>query len=337
MTISDLGEQALIARVRARTPSAPDWVLTGIGDDAAVLQPARGRVDVLTVDSLVEDVHFRRAWSTPEDIGHRALAVNLSDLASMGAAPRAVLLSLALPALLPLDDFDGLLDGFLNLAARAGAPLVGGNLSRSPGPLVIDVTAIGAARPRRILRRSGASPGDRLFVTGRLGAAAAGLKIREASMNIASLDDDTRECVARYNRPDARLRTGVVVAHNRAASACMDLSDGLADAATQMAAASGCGLEIDAAAVPIHPGARAWAARTHTSETALAWSGGEDYELLFAVPKRRMRLFLSAIRQAGEAGVTEIGVCTKAPVVCAIIDGTRMPLPRGFEHFARQV
>src|SRR5688572_20881981 len=155
-------------------------------------------VDVVTTDALVEDVHFRRAWSTSQDIGHRALAVNLSDLAAMGATPRAVLLSLALPALLPLDEFDGIVDGFLALATQEGAPLVGGNLTRSPGPLVIDVTAMGAARPRRILRRSGARPGDRLFVTGQLGAAAVGLALRKAGVDVAALDADQRACVLRY-------------------------------------------------------------------------------------------------------------------------------------------
>lgn len=336
MIISDLGEQALIARVRARSPSTPDWVLTGIGDDAAVLRPARGMVDVVTTDSLVEDVHFRRAWSTPQDLGHRALAVNLSDLAAMGAAPRAVILSLALPARLPLDDFDGLIDGFLALAAREGAPLVGGNLTRSPGPLVIDVTAIGAARPRRILRRSGARPGDRLFVTGRLGAAAAGLRIRTAGIDVAACDDAQRTCVQRFDRPDARLRTGVIVANNRAASACMDVSDGLADAVRQIAEASGCGAELTTEAIPIHPGARAWAASSETDALSLAWSGGEDYELLFAVPKRRTRLFLAAVRQAGEAEATEIGMCTKGREVCATTGGARSPLPEGFEHFNSQ-
>jgi thiamine-monophosphate kinase len=278
-------------------------------------------------------VHFRRQWSTPQDIGHRALAVNLSDLAAMGASPRALLLSLALPADLPLEDFDGLIDGFTALAAREGAPLVGGNLTRSPGPLVIDVTAIGAARPRRILRRSGARPGDRLFVTGHLGAAAAGLALRTSDADMAALDEHQRACVWRYDRPDARLRTGVIVANNRAASACMDLSDGLADAATQIAVASGCGMELNADAVPVHDGARAWAASSGTDALSLAWAGGEDYELLFAVPKRRTRLFLAAIRQAGETHVTEIGLCTKGREVCAVTDGGRAPLPLGFAHF----
>ena len=336
MTISDLGEHALIARVRARTSDLPDWIITGIGDDAAVLEPARGMVDVVTTDSLVEDVHFRREWSTPQDIGHKALAVNLSDLAAMGATPRALLLSMALPASLSLGDFDGIIDGFLALAAREKGPLVGGNITRSPGPLVIDVTAIGAARPRRILRRSGAQPGDRLFVTGALGAAAAGLAMCQAGHPANSATEDDRACMRRYERPDARLRTGVIVANNRAASACMDLSDGLADAVTQIAQASRCGAELNAGAFPIHPGARAWALSGGIDAKALALSGGEDYELLFAVPKRRTRLFLSAIRQAGEVNVTEIGVCTKDLTVCMLENGARRELPPGYQHFDRQ-
>ena len=314
-------------------PARPDWVLTGIGDDAAVLQPERGMVDVVTTDALMEDVHFRRAWTAPEDIGHKALAVNLSDLAAMGAAPRALLLSLALPATLTLDEFDRILDGFLALAAQSRAPLVGGNITRSPGPLVIDVTAIGVARPRRILRRSGARPGDRLFVTGHLGAAATGLALRESGADVAGLDSDRRACVLKYDRPDARLRTGQIVAHNRAASACMDLSDGLADALTQVAEASGCGLEVLGDALPLHPGARAWAEATGADATRLALTGGEDYELLFVVPRRRTRLFLAAIRQAGETTVTEIGVCTKERTVCAVTQGARTDLPAGFSHF----
>ena len=160
------------------------------------------------------------------------------------------------------DDFDHLLDGFLTLAAQSRAPLVGGNITRSPGPLVIDVTAIGTARPRRILRRSGAHAGDRLFVTGSLGAAATGLALREHGVHLDGLDDDQRACVSKYDRPEARLRTGQIVARNRAASACMDLSDGLADALTQIAEASACGVEVLGDALPLHPGALAWAAST---------------------------------------------------------------------------
>ncbi len=311
MNISDLTERALIARLRARVPASPDWVITGIGDDAAVLAPARGMVEVVTSDALVEGIHFRREWASPADIGHKALAVNLSDLAAMGATPRAALLSLTLPPLFPLDDFDGLLDGFLALAVLTKTPLVGGNLTRSTGGLHIDVTLTGAVRPRRVLRRSGARPGDRLFVTGRLGAAAAGL----ARLIASSEQPGSEEILTAQRRPSPRLRTGIVVANNRSASACMDLSDGLADAVLQVCEASGCGADIDLATIPVHPGA--------TREQAL--TGGEDYELLFAVPRRRTRLFLAAITQAGEVPVAEIGVCTKGSEIT--------PMGEGFRHF----
>jgi len=317
LNIADLTERALIARLRARVPASPDWVLTGIGDDAAVLAPARGMVEIVTTDALVEGVHFRREWSSAQDIGHKALAVNLSDLAAMGATPRAALLSLTLPATFPLDDFDALLDGFLALAARTKTPLVGGNISRSAGGLHIDVTVTGAVRPRRVLRRSGARPGDRLFVTGRLGAAAAGLAaLNDTSSSGASAPESPAmaEALAAHRRPSARLRTGIVVANNRSASACMDLSDGLADAIQQVCEASGCGADVDTTTVPVHEAAT----------LAQALTGGEDYELLFAVPRRRTRLFHAAITQAGEVPVTEIGACTKG----AIPD-----LGQGFRHF----
>jgi thiamine-monophosphate kinase len=316
-----MNERALIARLRARIPAAPDWVLTGVGDDAAVLVPARGCVDVVTTDALIEGVHFRREWSSAHDIGRKALAVNLSDLAAMGATPRAILLSLSLPASVSSDDFDAVIGGVLSLAAETKTPLVGGNLSRSPGGLHLEITAIGAVRPRRVMRRAGAKPGDRLFVTGSLGAAAAGLALLSAGTPVET--GDQAACIDAQLRPNARLRTGIIVANNRSASACMDLSDGLADAVRQICEASACGAEVDAARIPVHANA--------TREQAL--SGGEDYELLFAVSKRRTRRFLAAIRQAGEAPVTDIGVCTKAPEVALVADGVAGTMPDGFAHF----
>ena len=169
MTISDIGERALIERIRARVPPPPAWVPIGIGDDAAVIEPARGELEVVTTDCQVEDVHFRRAWMSMRDIGRKALAVNVSDLAAMGASPRVATLSLALPSSLPVADFDELLDGFMSLANEVKLTLVGGNLAGSPGPIVIDVTLIGSARRRRILTRSGGRAGHLLYVTGSLG------------------------------------------------------------------------------------------------------------------------------------------------------------------------
>src|SRR2546426_7214649 len=140
MTISDCSERELIARIQARLPPPPDWLLVGIGDDAAVVEPERNRAEVLTVDALVEGVHFDRRFTPPAAIGHRALAVNLSDLAAMGAAPRLALLSLALPPTLPCDDFDGIVQGLVAVATRHRVHVAGGNVTRTSGPLVLDVT-----------------------------------------------------------------------------------------------------------------------------------------------------------------------------------------------------
>ncbi|MCU1383513.1 MAG: thiL, partial [Acidobacteria bacterium] len=176
-SVADCSERELIARIRGLLPAAPDWLRVGIGDDAAVVEPERNRVEVLTVDAVVEGIHFDRAFVPPDAIGHRALAVNLSDLAAMGAAPRLALLSMALPASLPLADFDAIAAGFAALAARHRLHVVGGNLTRSPGPLMIDVTVMGTVKRRQALTRTGARPGDDLYVSGAVGSAAAGLRM----------------------------------------------------------------------------------------------------------------------------------------------------------------
>ena len=178
----------------------------------------------------------------------------------MGAAPRYALLSLVLPPALPLARVDGLLDGFLDIAGTTGVTLAGGNITRSPGPLVVDVTVIGSVRPRRILTRSGGRPGDGLYVTGTIGAAAAGLGWLREHGAIGSESPDSgelAECVARHRRPEPRARVGALLGRNRAATACMDLSDGLADAIRQLAESSGVGARVAATALPIHPGAAA--------------------------------------------------------------------------------
>jgi len=156
VTVGSLSEGDLIARIQEQLPPAPDWLLVGIGDDAAVVEPERNRVEVLSVDALIEGVHFDRAFVPPEAIGHRALAVNLSDLAAMGAAPRLALLSFALPAGLPLADFEGMIVGLARLAASHRIHVVGGNLTRSPGPLMIDITVVGSVKRRQALTRAGA-------------------------------------------------------------------------------------------------------------------------------------------------------------------------------------
>ncbi len=332
-TVAAIGERALIDRIRARAGSPPPWVITGIGDDAAVLEPERGALDVVTTDSLIEDVHFRRGWTAAEAIGAKAVAVNLSDLAAMGASPRAVLLSLALPADLRLDDFDQLVSGAIATAASESACLVGGNISRSPGPLVVDVTALGSVRRRRVLARGGGRPGDELYVTGSVGAAAVGLAVLASGVNRAGLDAGLRECVNRHERPVARVRLARAVAGHRAATAAIDLSDGLSAAVTQLAGASGRGAVIDAAMIPVDAAARTWHEQAGSDAILAALSGGEDYELLFAVSPRRRRAFLAAAKRIAGVPCTRIGLLTKESGVWLNRDGRRQPLPEGFAHY----
>jgi len=326
--VADVGERALIERIRQRIPPSPPFVIVGIGDDAAVVEPERNRLEVLTTDCQVEHVHFDQTFVGAADIGHKALAVNLSDLAAMGAAPRVALLSLVLPPALPVASVDALVDSMAALAARARIAIVGGNIARSPGPLIVDVTATGSVHRRRVLTRTGARAGDDLYVSGALGGAAAGLRMLSAAA--ASLSHDTRDelaanpCVIRYRRPEPRTRLGMLLGRNRAARACVDLSDGLADGVRQLAEASGLGAIIDADALPIEEGA-----------TLLdALGGGEDYELLFAVSPRMRSRLKNAMRLAGGLGVTRIGRLTADRAMLLHRSGSTEELPAGFEHFA---
>ncbi len=333
-TVASIGERALIARLHARVAPVPDYVRLGIGDDAAVVEPERGMHTVVTTDSLIEGVHFRRDWTPASAIGHKALAVNLSDIAAMGATPRVSLLSLALPPTLPLDDFDALVDGYLELSMRSRTPLVGGNIARSPGPLVVDVTVLGSARPRRVLRRAGAREGDELYVTGAPGMSAAGLAVLTGGIARDALSSDERACVEWHERPDPRLRIGRIVARTSAASAAMDLSDGLANAATSLAAAAGLSIVVDAAAIPVHAGIAAIAARLGRRPIELILGGGEDYELAFVVPARRRSRFLAAARRSGALAVSRVGVFERGNGAwLGDESGARVPLPHGFDHF----
>ena len=166
LRVSQAGERAILERIRQAVPPPPSTLVVGLGDDAAVATPDRGALQVLTTDALVEGVHFDRRFSSAADIGAKALAVNISDVAAMGGAPRLALLSLMLPGDLLVDDVDGLIDGLLNMAGAFGVALAGGNITRSPGPLILDVTVVGSVKPRKILTRGGGRAGDAVYVTG---------------------------------------------------------------------------------------------------------------------------------------------------------------------------
>ena len=356
-TVADVSERELVARIQRQLPPTPPWVLVGIGDDAAIVEPERNRAEVFTVDAVVEGVHFDRAFVPPDAIGHRALAVNLSDLAAMGAAPRLALLSMALPSTLPLADFDGVVSGFTSLAAAHRLQVIGGNLTRSPGPLVIDVTLVGTLKRRQALTRGGARPGDDVYVSGTIGAAAAGLallrkvvgyqssavglgpqstddlRLRLMTEDSGLTTDDWRLMTA-YLTPVPRIRLGLLLGRNRAASACVDLSDGLADGVRRIAEASGVGVTVDSSLLPIDPAARAFfeAQRLDPVEASLEV---DDYELLVTVRPRARGRLAAAIRHGG-APLTRIGRCTEDRAITIRHSGTEATaaaLPTGYTHF----
>src|SRR4029450_3691858 len=241
MRVAEVGEHALLARLLARLPRPSASGLVGPGDDAAVLAPGRNERLVVTTDAVVEGVHFNRAYSSPADIGHKALAVNLSDLAAMAATPRWTLLSLVLPGSWLVTDVEDLVDGLAALAGRHGIAVVGGNITRTDGPLVVDVTAGGEVAPRRWLTRSGSRSGDEIWISGLVGGAAAGLEMLRAAGQGSGIGDRGAGCIARHRRPEPRVRLGMARGRARAAKAAVDLSDGLDDGLLQVAEASGCG------------------------------------------------------------------------------------------------
>ena len=336
LLVSELGERGAIDRILGKLPALPTGIVVGPGDDAAVVDVERGALQVLTTDALVEGVHFDLRFSSPADVGYKALAVNVSDVAAMGGTPAFALLSLMLPESCTTSTLDGLVDGLLEMASEARVTLAGGNITRSPGPLVVDVTVTGSVRQRRVLQRSGAAAGAKLYVSGTIGAAAAGLgwlRAHRMADPIAGPPAQLVDCVQRHRRPAPRFKLGALLGRNKAASACMDLSDGLADAVQQIANASGTGAVVDAALLPLHSGAAAWFSSQGLDPVIESLRGGDDYELLFAVPskvKGRLRHVASLVKGLS---LTHIGELTPSRSIVLRRDGADSPLPRGFVHF----
>lgn len=325
----DMGEFELLARVRERLPRPGPHVRVGMGDDAAVTVP--GGATATSIDAVVDGVHFRRELWTPGEVGRKALAAALSDLAAMGAQPGEAYLALGVPAEAGEDECLELLDGALEVAAETGTDLVGGDVTRAP-VLSVTVAVVGhAANAEDLVTRGGARPGELLAVTGELGGAAAGLLLQRRPELKRAVGAEAAERLQRRQRdPTPRLAAGTALA-GAGATAMVDLSDGLGADAGHVATASGVGLRIEAEAVPPAEGVEEVAAAAGLDPLELAACAGEDYELLAALPEEALKDATAAVEAAGST-LTRIGAVSDGEGVEIRLPGGERLTPRGFDQ-----
>jgi thiamine-monophosphate kinase len=336
MDIGGLGEFALIAGIRRRMEGRyPPLVRRGIGDDCAVLQSEASMEWVITTDTQVEDVHFRRAWLTPYQIGWRAMAVNLSDIAAMGAQPLGALAALSLPTATEATFFDQLLDGLCDLGLRFDCPLIGGNLARDPAHLSLTLTVLGRVPLGKSMLRGGARAGDEVWVSGRLGGSTAGLRTFLHTFPLADIPGTALR--QRYAQPLPRVHEAIFLRTSGCLTSMIDLSDGLAGDLGHLCEESGVGAQIVAEALPLQSGVREVAAMLGEDPLELALRGGEDFELCCTALPGTLTPLVDEFRALFDLDLTRVGIMTSESALRLVqADGTQVPLsPQAFDHFRR--
>lgn len=328
MNLAAVGEFGFIDRIKVKARNSPG-VLLGIGDDAAVTAPTPGTVLLTTADLLAERVHFDLTWSEPAALGRKSLAVNLSDIASMGGTPRYALLSLAVPRLLSLEFMDSFMAGFLEMAERYGVSLIGGDTSASEAGFVISVTLMGEQAPDRVVTRSGACCGDLVCVSGTLGGSALGLELLQSGCR-------SGEAVERHLDPVPRVELGKALAERRIPTAMIDVSDGLCADLGHILAASAKGAKICIDDLPLSDCFRRSVDKNAHNYYRLPLSGGEDYELLFTLHPSQLKGAEEAAAMSGTT-VSVIGEITaESGLFLAHADGSRYDAAVAcYDHFAR--
>lgn len=342
MKLSSLGEFGLIKRIERLFPSRASGIITGIGDDTAVFGAHPSRVLLVTTDMLIEGVHFDLGFTDFFSLGWKAAAVNLSDIAAMGGVPRFCLIAIGIPPSLSVEDIDGFYKGFGKILRRYKTGLIGGDTCSSKKEMVISITLIGEIEKERVILRSGARPGDRIYVTGSLGDSAAGLSLLEArrrgsgrGMRRSSLvlkKGVEQRLVSKHLRPVPRLEWGRKLSLAGCASSMIDVSDGLSSDLGHICEASKVGAELICEQIPLSRQLLAFSKSMGSSALEYAMSGGEDYELLFTVPRSKVKKFESLNIPA-----TDIGEITdEKGIFLRDRSGKRRPVaPSGFDHFSR--
>ncbi len=303
------------------------WI--GPGDDAGVVGIKTGKLLVATTDAMVEGVHFERKWFPWKDLGHKVLAINLSDLAAMGAVrPLAALVTASIPGDTPVDNVNKFYQGMNNCAQRWKIGFLGGDTVGSKKGWVVSVTVFGEAKKQELITRSGAKAGDYLLTTGPLGLASAGLEVLQSN---SSKRAGVKTLLDAFLRVQPRLKEGDVLGRGKLATSLMDCSDGLEASVRHLSEASSVGVEIDLTRLPITKELSQWAHSHGRHPWDYALKGGEDYELIFTAKPGRAK---SVLRQIPHAFV--IGkILPKGKGCWAVLPGRRFPLKSyGFSHFA---
>jgi thiamine-monophosphate kinase len=330
---SSTSENSIVHLLQERFAGRSTLVEKGIGDDAAVLRlPGCREKWVITTDMLLEEVDFRRDWQTPRQLGARALAVNLSDLAAMGARPRFYLVALAVPSGIGERWIEALYEGLASIALRHKAVLIGGDLSRSTSEIQITITVIGESLHGKVVGRSGGTAGDLLYVTGILGRAAAGLRLLELGRRRAGSPSE-RQALDAQRAPEPRCEAGLWLAQSGFCGAMMDLSDGLSMDLPRLCEASGTGAEVGLSLLPIFAESRDWGCNS----LELALHGAEDFELLFSIRADKAARFASVYPRV-LSRVSRIGRLTRRRGVVLIPAPGRTARSleqRGFDHFRK--
>ncbi len=332
------GELGWIERVRAaHAGAAGNGLALPIGDDAAVLDIPAGRQVVVTTDMLVEEVHFRRDWSDPYSIGWKAAAVNLSDIAAMGAEPTFAFVSLAFVRDEAVETLERLYNGFVDCLNRYGVRLAGGDTNASPQGLTINVTQLGTVATGQAWTRAGARVGDSILVTGALGDSYGGLSLLLQD-GLARAEKSFPQLVGAHRRPQPRVVAARALAALGKVRAAMDISDGLAGDLAKLCAASGVGARIDAALVPVSDDLKAAANTLGREAMQMALIGGEDLELLLVVSPADADAVRAAVEDTGIA-CTLVGEIVKSGVRFVGADGQDALPPggQGWDHFSESV
>ncbi len=329
-SLKDIGEFGLINGIKKRFKAKSQGLLLGIGDDCAVTKNGAGGVSLISTDILAEGVHFDLRFFTPLQLGMRAAAVNISDIAAMGGIPKYLLVSVAIPEKIDHTFITGIFTGIKKVCTKYDIALIGGDTSSSQSGLFVSVTVIGEARLGKYVTRAGAAPGDIIFVTGNLGDSAGGLDVLK---NNRKIDDAAKRSLIRgHISVTPRVNEGIFLARSGVVTSMIDVSDGVGSDIRRICEASGTGAVIRAGALPISAHLRRLSEKIRRSPEEFALRGGEDYELLFTVAPGRAEQLAASYKERFKKRVHEIGVATRGKKIC-LAGKERQEMPSGYNHF----